>query len=41
MQFFTLATLLVAGFATTFASPLEKRADPKANEYSSTSMKLL
>ena len=36
MQFFTLATLLVAGCATALAGPLETRTNPKANEYGST-----
>ncbi|MDI1486314.1 MAG: hypothetical protein OHK93_005541 [Ramalina farinacea] len=35
MQFFTLATLLVAGSATALAGPLETRTNPKANEYGS------
>ncbi|KAM0794702.1 hypothetical protein BDR22DRAFT_826660 [Usnea florida] len=33
MQFFTLASLLVAGSITAFAGPLEQRANLKANEY--------
>ena len=39
MQFFTLATLLLAGSVTAFAGTLEKRATPKANEYTSTFIK--
>ena len=39
MQFFTLATLLLAGSVTAFAGTLEKRATPKANEYTSAFIK--
>ncbi len=41
MQFLTLATLLIAGSAAAFAGTLEKRATPKANEYTSAFIKPL
>ena len=41
MHFLTLAALLVAGSATTFAAPAPAAAEPKANEYKSTFKKTL